>query len=254
MSTRVLILMLLATWALPAANLHWDVPGRAIFASFGPAICQTGITGIGQTNTTTGASTYTIATSNAPVVNALMLVSVAHGASTAPNVPTLAGHGTTWVMIATTNWGLYRISLFRSMTNATPTATACVASFGGQTQWGCNMRGVYFTNVNTSGTWGSGAIVQSVMTTNNTANPSATLAALNGSTNSVYCAFINNVNGYGATSIDSGWTQDIQNGFNTTATGQCNIYAIQTSDNTPSITDGAQAWGAIAVEIQKKCP
>jgi hypothetical protein len=116
------------------------------------------------------------------------------------------------------------------------------------------MRGVYFTNVNTSGTWGSGAVVQSVMTTNNTSNPSVTLAALSGSTNAVYCAFINNVNGYGATSIDAGWTQDIQNGFNTTATGQLNIYAIATSDNTPSITDGAQAWGSIAVEIQKACP
>jgi hypothetical protein len=240
---------------LSAANLHWDVPGRTIFASFGTAICQTGIKGIGMTNTTSGATSYTVATSNTPPANALLLVSVAHGASTAPNIPTISvGHGTTWVMIATTNWGLYRLSLFRSMTNAAPTATAIIADFGGQTQWGCNLRACYFTNVVTMGTWGSGAVVQSVMTTNSTTNPSATLAALNGSTNAVYCAFINNINGYGADSIDAGWTQDIQNGFNTTATGQCNIYAIETSDNTPSITDGAQAWGAIAVEIQKACP
>ena len=32
------------------------------------------LTGIGQTNTTAGASTYTLATSNAPVANSLMLV------------------------------------------------------------------------------------------------------------------------------------------------------------------------------------
>jgi hypothetical protein len=226
----------------------------ALYADAPAAVCSVGITGIGQTNTTTGATTYTIATSNTPTANSLMLVSVAHGEGTAPNIPTLTGHGTTWVMVATTNWGLYRISLFRSMTNNTPTATAVVASFASQTQWGCNMRGVYLTNTLTTGTWGSGAIVQSAMITNNTANPSVTLAALNGSTNAVYCAFINNVNGYGATSIDSGWTQDIQNGFNTTATGQCNIYALETTDNTPSITDGAQAWGGIAVEIQRACP
>jgi hypothetical protein len=153
-------------------------------------------------------------------------------------------------LIATTNWGLYRLSLFRSMTNAAPTATAIIANFGGQTQWGCNLRAVYWTNVNTSGTWGSGAIVQSAMTTNNTANPSVTLGALSGATNGVYCALINNVNGYAADSIEAGWTQDIMNGFNTTATGQMNIYQGDANDNTPSITDGAQAWGGIAVEIK----
>jgi len=219
----------------------------------GLAVCSSGLRGIGQTNTTTGSMVYVVATSNVPPANALMLCSVACGMSGGPPIPTLAGHGTTWVLIATTNWGNYRICLFRSLTNNTPTSTPIVATFG-STLWGCNMRATFWTNVNTSGTWGSGAIVQSVMVTNNTANPSVTLAALNGSTNAVYCAFVNDVNGYGATSIDAGWTQDIQNGFNVTATGQCNIYAVETSDNTPSITDGAQAWGGIAVEIQKACP
>lgn len=223
-----------------------------LFAS-GPTVCAMGLTGIGQTNTTTGATSYTLATSNTPVVNSLMLVGVASGVTGGPPVPTLAGHGTTWVLIATTNWGNYRVSLFRSMTNNTPTATDVTVSFGASSQWGCNMRGVYITNVNTSGTWGSGAITQSTMLTNSTADPVLTLSALSGSTNAVYAYFVNAINGYGGT-IDAGWTQDINNGFNTTATGQYGQYAIATSDNTPSHTRAATAWGGIAVEIQKACP
>ena len=173
-----------------------------------------------------------------------------------PDVPTLAGHGVQWVLIGTTNWGagLFRLSLFRSMTNNTPTASAVVASFGGNSQIGCAMMGLYLTNVVTTGNQGAGAVVQVVQTTNNSANPVVTLAAL-GAGAAIVAVFGNNVNGFGATSIDAGWTQRVQNGFATPSTGQLTIYSTATSDNTPSITDGAQSWGGIAVEIARAaCP
>lgn len=255
MALKLLILLAFASSAWAQLNISTPFYPTGLLKSSGASVCSMGLVGMGQTNTTAAASTYTLATSNNPIANVICLVSVVNTKASAPDVPTLAGHGMTWVMVGTTNWGgLYRLSLFRSMTNNTPTATACVASFGGASQTGCNMRGVYVTNVLTTGTYGSGAIVQTVQTTNSSANPSITLAALLGSTNAVYAAFANNVNGYGATSIDAGWTEDIQNGYNTPATGQLNIRALGTSDNTPSITDGAQAWGGIAVEIQKACP
>jgi hypothetical protein len=259
MKTTAAILLLYTTAAMDAADLHWSVAGKAAGKHHdeqGEPSCSLGLAGIGQTNTTAGATSYTLATSNQPPANALMLVSVVNTHATAPTIPTLTGHGQLWVMIATTNGGggIWRLSLFRALTNNTPTSAAVVASFGATTQTGCAMRGLYLTNTLTTGTNGSGAIAQSVMTTNNTTNPTITLGALNGDTNAVLACFVNNVNGFGATSIDGGWTQDIQNGWNTPATGQLNIYATGTSDNTPSITDGAQAWGCIAVEIQKACP
>lgn len=221
-----------------------------------PPLCTPGISGIGVTNTTTGATTYTIVSTNNPPPNSLLLCFVHNSKATTPEVPTLAGKGVEWKLIGTTNVGagLQRLSIFRSMTNDTPQAGNITASFAGATQTGCNMWAAYVTNVDLSGTLGSGAVQQVVQVTNNTANPVITLAALQGSTNAVVAGFANDVNGYGATSIDAGWTQFVQNGYTTPASGQLGIYAMGTSDNTVSITDGAQVWMGIAIEIKKACP
>jgi len=219
--------------------------------------CSISVVGIGQTNTTSAASSYTLAKSNTPAINTLWLVAVVNTKATTPDIPTLTGLGVNWVKVGTTNWGgqLTRLTLFRSMTNNTPTADALVADFAGANQTGCTMHGLAFSNVVTSGSQGSGAIVQSLQATNSSANPTVTLSALSATgKNAVYCVFANDANGYAATSVDSGWTEFIQNGYNTPATGQLGIYAIGTTDNTPSITDGAQAWAAIAIEIALSCP
>lgn len=202
-----------------------------------------------KTNTTAGADPYLAEQTTLPPANSLMLVAVGNTKASAPDMPTLTGCGVEWVNIGTTNWSAaFRLTLFRGMTNGTPTTNALRAAFGAN-QTGCNIAGTYWCNANTNG-WGSGAIVQVVLTTNNSANPSVTLAALQGATNGVFCVFENNINGYGATSIDAGWTQDQQFGYTTPANGMLDIWATNTSDNTPSITDGAQAWAGIAAEIQ----
>jgi hypothetical protein len=103
------------------------------------------------------ASSYTTA-SISPAANALVIVAVSdfNGAMT---VPTVTGAGGTWVLIGSYNDGTARtVSLFRDL-SATPGSGALTISFA-TNPTGCEWSVDQFVNVDTSGTHGSGAIVQ----------------------------------------------------------------------------------------------
>ena len=141
---------------------------------------------------TVNASSYNTA-SITPTANRLILVSVANriGADTA-TLPTLSGNGLTYVQVATQLTGtLRRTTLFRAM-GASPTAGAVTIDFGGVTQSHCVWSISEFADVDTSGTNGSGAVVQSnTSTATSVTKSTVTLSAFGTANNAAYSAMQN---------------------------------------------------------------
>ena len=113
---------------------------------------------------TSNASSYTT-TSGTPTANDLILAWVVNSKATTPDTPTMSGNGLTWVQIDTQAFftaatPLRRITLFRAM-GASPTAGSATIDYAGVNQTGTAWSIIQCSNVDTSGTNGSGAVVQS---------------------------------------------------------------------------------------------
>jgi hypothetical protein len=177
--------------------------------------CQLNSTAITAANLTSGVDNNTtdssIATASvSPGANKLDIVSVeSRNSSATPNVPTVTGASGTWTQIATrldaTN--SRRVTLFRDL-SASPGSGALTISFASQVQdqgiaWSVDE----FSRTDTTGTHGSGAIVQSVGGTTSGTNTgfTVTLSAL-GSANNAAMGFVRNNMG-GTISPGSGFTQ-----------------------------------------------
>ncbi len=200
----------------------------------------------------TDATSYATA-SITPTANYLVLASVSSSKATTPDTPTLSGNGLTWVQIATNNFdtaGTQRtVTLFRAL-GASPSAGALTASFGGNTQLSCTITVDQFSGVDTSGTNGSGAIVQSA--TNAEASQAAatftvTLAAFSDTNNATYGTATNGDSsnftvGTGFTSL----------GASGSATPLVNTFSEWRADNDTTVTFGGAigySSGGIGVEI-----
>lgn len=128
-----------------------------------------------------------------PTANTLLLAAVTSSNASGADQPTLSGNNLTWVAINTITFNTiasptYRTTVFRAM-GALPILGALTADFGAQTQRGCIISVVEFSETDTSGTNGSGAIVQSdtaAVDTNSVV--SKTLAAFGNTNNRPYGA------------------------------------------------------------------
>jgi hypothetical protein len=210
---------------------------------------------LAYTNTTTAVTA--IGSSNVTIyANELVLCMVQNSKAYAPAVPTLAGCGLAWQAIYTTNFNdtatTNQMTVFRCMTNATTPTAAITASVAAST--GGGMIVCAFTNVDTSGTYGSESIVQSAGIGNQVGTAcTITLAALGGSTNSVVAFYIDGINGFNGTA-EAGWTEDADFGYNTPASGTYLMHWIATSDNTPTTTISSDNWSGWAAELKVLYP
>lgn len=127
----------------------------------------TSFAAISATNVTTnqngvGATSYATA-SVTPNSNKLELLCVGNQVSSGtPNTPTVTGDGLTWVQVATklaTASGLRRATLFRAL--GTPSTGALTIDMAGQTQVRAGWSWAELSGTDTTGTNGSGALVQS---------------------------------------------------------------------------------------------
>lgn len=185
-----------------------------------------------------------------PTANRLVLALVNHRTSTgSPNTPTASGNSLTWVNIGTTNYNgsNRRLTLFRALGSA-PSAGSITFDFASQTQTSAGWSVVEFSGVDTSGTNGSGAVVQTVADEiiGNTAL-TVTLAAFASANNATYGGF---ASGDGALTATAG------SGF--TIVAQTNGGDISTASEFKSTNDTGVdiTWsasndiGGIAVEIK----
>lgn len=148
----------------------------------------------------TDSTSYTTA-SITPAANTLILVWVYTIAASAVVEPTASGNGLTWVKVGTQvdDDGVRRITLFRAM-GSSPTAGGITFDFGAQTQTGGGWSITQFSGVDTTGTNGSGAVVQfaSAMTAGIAEGLTITLAAFSSPDNAAAGGF-----GYPLNQVDS---------------------------------------------------
>ena len=183
-----------------------------------------------------------------PGANKLVLVSVETTSTGVPNVPTVTGAGGTWVQVGTaidaTN--ARRVTVLRDL-SASPGSGPLTIDFAGQTQTSNGYSVDEFSNVDTSGTHGSGAVVQSVTgstTTGTTTGFTVNLATLGSSYNAAFGAIRNN--GSALVSPGSGFTELSNQGINRESEWALNQTAV--SWTWPSQASTVSV--ALAVEIK----
>lgn len=157
------------------------------------------VTAVNLTSGNTGSSTSSVTTASVtPSANKLQLLAVnsRNFTGSAPPAPTVTGAGLTWVQVANIQYdtgptSLKRVTLFRAM-GASPTTGTLTIDFAGDSQTDVVWSLDEFTGMDTSGTNGSGAIVQTVTAKDETGSATsitATLAAFASASNATYGAF-----------------------------------------------------------------
>ena len=211
---------------------------------------------ITATHLTTGSSdtdttSYTTA-SISPSGNKLILAAVWNGATGTNPQPTLTGNGLTWVHVISEPYDVSGtfgvIHLFRAM-GASPTPGTVVINYGATTVLACGWSISEFSPVDTGGTNGSAAIVQSLVALGLSAAALVTLSAFSDVGNATY----------GALAHQTADTETIGAGFNllgrsTTAVPVTTISTFWKDSNDTTVdatwTDATQKWGIIGVEIK----
>lgn len=148
------------------------------------------------TTKTVVSSTSLTSNTYTPSANKLILISIAQrtNISVEPNQPTVSGNGLTWelvntVMYDTTPTTLKRVSVYRAMSSS-PTTGKATVDCGEQQQTDIDISIAEFDGVDTSGSNGSGAIVQSVTNTaTGTTSLTVPLSSFSSVNNATYAAF-----------------------------------------------------------------
>lgn len=214
-------------------------------------------------NITTGFDTAGLSTAStasiSPVANRLYLAAfVARtNISADTNTPTLSGCGITWVAVANIAWDTSstsrkKLTLFRGL-SASPTSGALTVDYGGQAQTQHDWIVDEVSDIDTGGTSGSNAVVQSATNKNetvDTATLTATLAAFSSLSNATYGVFTTDTT-VGVT-VGSGFTQ-----LATVTDAQVSALRLMseyklTNDTTVDFTPGNSCMkGGIAIEIKQ---
>lgn len=192
------------SWVSNVASSTWTIRGYNVTGDETDPRNDTGAAlPITKTDLTSGSSstnaTSYVTASIAPAANQLILLAVEQNlAGTGiPVCPTVTGNGLTWVEVAGNNhwdagapnfWS--RTCVFRAMLATTPTAGTVTLNFGAVSQDSVAWSIAEFDHVDTTGTNGSGAVVQSAsFGANNAAALSVTLATFGNVNNATYGAF-----------------------------------------------------------------
>jgi hypothetical protein len=164
-------------------------------------------------------------------------------AGSAPNVPTLSGNSLTWVQIATDVNGNNRGTLFRA--RGTATSGTVTIDYGGQTITDCSWTFISVDGAATTGTNGSGAIIQSA-TTNFSAQTSGTvtLSAFANAANATFGGFA--INNNVTITAGSGFTIVNQPGI---SSSRAAIEWKTANDTSVDATWTSSTGAAVAVEI-----
>lgn len=160
---------------------------------------------ITATNLTSGAdavdrSSYTTA-SISPSSNKLVLLAVASSAT--PN--SISGNGITWTSVTSVTQSFWTINLYRGMVSSPSSGTITIGFSGSVNQ--CAWSVDEFTNIDKTGTHGSGAIVQTSTAADGGTDSgiTATLSAFSNTNNATYGAVFSVVPV--TISVGSGFTQ-----------------------------------------------
>jgi hypothetical protein len=239
----------LLTTSAPTGDETATLSGDSISAGFLVALkaAQGVVTPNHLTTACTATSPYTTA-SIAPGANRLVLLWVNDRGTGTPTVSSVVGNGLNWVQVNTVTFGSNgRLTLYRAM-GAAPTAGTVTISFSAAINRAC-WSIVEYDGVNTSGTDGSGAVVQSVTGTAASTSLTVTLAAFANANNVATGGF--------STIINSTYTAGTGFGIYGSAVQATNLSiateGLPTNDTTVDISVAASTTIAgIAVEVRKE--
>lgn len=199
---------------------------------------------------TTGSSATTA--SVAPGANRLQLLHVHAHPAGGPAYATVTGCGLTWESVDQHNYdvsGGDTQMLYRAM-GASPSSGALTIDFGtGNDQLEICWSLAECDGVDTSGTNGSGAVVQAVKASGSSTAPAATLAAFGDAANATYGAVVGGSAGWPLAG-GSGFTE--LHNFQGPTVGLLTLSEFR-ADNDTSVDASAGAsttWGVIAVELK----
>lgn len=218
---------------------------------------------VSASNITTGADTdgnsNATTTSISPGANKLLLLSVSSrtGISANPNQPTITGNGLTWVPINTVIWdetssSRRRTTLFRAM-GASPSSGTISISFGGQNQTDVIWVVDSLEGADTSGTNGSGAIIQSAINDNESGSATGltvSLSSFENASNAAYGTFAVDTNNAPSAGTGFSIVGQEDNGFSNSMWHLSEFKS--NSDTSVDFSNNGQATlvGGIAVEVK----
>jgi len=197
-----------------------------------------------------------------PSTDKLLILDVASSSASASanSSPTVSGCGVTWVSINTTAgtgndgpaWA--RQTMFRAM--GTPTTGVLTVDFGSDTQeavqWSLCEKG----NVDTGGTNGSAAVVQSATALSTTTTCTVTLAAFGNVNNATHGAFMREGEITAATqTAGTGFTEQTDTEADLTGGYYAYQHTIYRDDNDTTVdstsSDAMDGTSGIAIEIKE---
>lgn len=200
-----------------------------------------------------GTGSSLVTSSLTPTVSRLYLLSVVNrenvGAATTPTAT--GGGGLTWVQVATIETGdapSRRITILRALKTSGLTSGTVTVDFGGASQTQVAVSIDEFAGVDTTGTDGSGAIVQSATNSGSDVGSTVTLSAFADAVNNAAFA----ANGHGnnnAVTPEAGYTElsDQTPGNSTSLQTQWKLGEDLT---VTSSWTGSNTWNAIAAELK----
>lgn len=199
-----------------------------------------------------GLSTATTA-SITPTANRLVLAAIHSEPSGTPATqPTLTGCGLTWVVVQSLEFTAgARLTVFRAL-GASPTSGTLTFDFAGQTQIYVAWSIAEFGNVDTSGSNGSGAVVQSGKSSGTSTTPLVTLSAFGSTDNATYGA--EGTFPKTPVSAGSGFTLIHNAGNDPGTTISCGTEWKNTNDTTVDFTTSGNQWGCVGLEIKFTAP
>lgn len=195
----------------------------------------------------TDATSYATA-SITPTANHLVLAAIAVESAGAQEIPTLSGCSLTWVQVGTIDGGVatQRLTVFRAL-GASPTTGVLTVAISA-TQVRCKWSVVEFADIDTSGTDGSGAVVQFKAATGTGTAGAADFDAAFGDAvnNATYSALFTGVS-VGGITPDTNYTELHE----VSLTGLLETMWILGEDQTPAPTWGtSRLWTQVVVEIK----
>ncbi len=215
---------------------------------FGSTISKTDLTS-GSGSSATSFNTASIS----PGSNKLILLAVASRVSGGGNnIPTATGNGLTWQVVQSAkesaSWNM--VTILRAM-GSSPTSGAVTIDFAGQTQTNAIWSISEYDGVDTSGSNGSGAIVQDAENSAAAATSlTVTLGTFSAGANATYGAFVSEVNQN--TTFGSGFTEIHETNI-TDNSGQTQWKNSNDTTVDWSWTSGARVAG-IGLEIKAAAP
>ncbi len=165
-------------------------------------------------------------------------------------------HGT-WTQIANTNYNtigtpLARLSIWRLL-NTNGVQSSVITNKFSNAATGGSFAILELCGVNTSGSGGSGAVLNIKMGGTNTANPTVTLnsAISDPARNAVVGMLANALNPFGGTP-EANWVEDVDGGHSAPNDGMYVTHRVNTSDNSITVTMSAAEWGGVGLEVKAR--